>query len=251
MTAGASFKDHFSDKSANYAKYRPRYPDALFDHLAGLCDRQDLAWDCATGNGQSALGLARHFRHVIATDASAAQIDAAIPHPAVSYRVAPAEQGGLDEDSVDLLAVGQALHWFDLAKFFAEAQRAVRPGGVVATWSYRMCTVDDTVDAVLDELYSGIVASFWPPERDIVDNEYRDIEFPVPLIEVPAFEMRLTWAVDDMLGYLRTWSASKRYENQHGEDPVSIIETPLRDTWGDASRDAVWPLTVCAYRIAD
>ena len=251
MTAGTPFKDHFSDKSANYAKYRPRYPDTLFAHLAGLCDGHDLAWDCATGNGQSALGLAEHFRHVIATDASAAQIDAAIRDPRVSYHVAPAEQGGLDDDSVDLLTVGQALHWFDLPRFFAEAARAVRNGGVVAAWSYRMCTVDAAVDGVLDELYSGIVDEFWPPERDIVDNEYRDIEFPAALVEMPDFEMTQTWDVDDMLGYLRTWSASKRFEKQHGQDPVGIIETPLRDNWGDVTRDAVWPLTVCAYRIAD
>ena len=114
-----------------------------------------------------------------------------------------------------------------------------------------MCAVNDAVDPVLDELYSGIVDEFWPPERDIVDNEYRDIEFPAPLIEMPEFEMRLSWSVEDMLGYLRTWSASKRYEEQHGKDPVSIIEAPLRDTWGNVARDAVWPLTVCAYRVAD
>ena len=195
MTADASFKDHFSDKSANYAKYRPHYPDALFDYLAGLCDARERAWDCATGNGQSALGLVAHFERVIATDASAAQVDAAIAHPKVSYRVAPAEQSGLNDVSVDLLTVGQALHWFDLPRFFAEAERVVRTNGVVAAWSYRMCTVETHIDAVLDELYSGIVDAFWPPERAIVDTGYRDIDFPAPLLDIPAFDMSQTWTV--------------------------------------------------------
>lgn len=251
MTAGAAFKDHFSDKSANYARYRPRYPDELFRHLAGLCERHELAWDCATGNGQSALGLADHFAHVVATDASAAQIAAAAANPGVTYRVAPAEQSGLDDNSVDLLTVGQALHWFHLPQFFAEAKRVVKRAGVVATWSYRLCSVDEAVDAVIDHLYSEIVDSFWPPERDIVDNAYRDIEFPAQLLTVPDFEMALEWNIDDMLGYLRTWSASKRYAKHHGQDPVNIIEARLRETWGERKRNAIWPLTVCAYRVAD
>ena len=251
MTAGPSFKDHFSDQSSDYARYRPQYPAPLFAHLAGLCARHERAWDCATGNGQSALGLVAHFAEVIATDASAAQIDAAIPHPQVDYRVAPAEASGLDDGSVDLLTVGQALHWFDLPRFFAEARRVVRQDGVVAAWSYRMCSVDGDVDAVLDHLYSNIVDAFWPPERDIVDNAYRDIEFPAPLLDVPEFAMTLSWSVDDMLGYLRTWSASQRYARRHGSDPVSLIEVPLRSAWGEGERAAAWPLTVCAYRRSD
>ena len=63
--------------------------------------------------------------------------------------------------------------------------------------------------------------------------------------------MSLEWGVDDMLGYLRTWSASKRYAAQHNSDPVNIIEAQLRDAWGDGKHDAVWPLTVCAYRVTE
>lgn len=251
MTAAGTFKDHFSNKSANYARYRPQYPESLFTFLAGCCERHEQAWDCATGNGQSALGLVRHFDDVVATDASTAQIDAAIAAAGVSYRVAPAEQSGLDDNSVDLLTVAQALHWFDLPRFFAEAARVVRSAGVVAAWSYRMCSVDAAVDEPLNQLYADIVDEFWPPERNIVDRNYIDIEFPAPLLDAPGFEMASAWSVDDMLGYLRTWSATKRYEQQHGEDPVAIIEPQLRAAWGDMTRTAVWPLNLCAYRVTD
>ena len=114
-----------------------------------------------------------------------------------------------------------------------------------------MCSVDATVDEPLYQLYSGIVDEFWPPERDIVDRAYNDIEFPAPLLDVPGFQMSSAWTVDDMLGYLRTWSATKRYEKQLGVDPVAIVEPRLRAAWGDTARTAVWPLTVCAYRVTD
>lgn len=114
-----------------------------------------------------------------------------------------------------------------------------------------MCSVDDTVDEPLNRLYADIVDEFWPPERDIVDRAYVDIEFPAPLLDLPGFEMSAAWSVDDMLGYLRTWSATRRYERQHGADPVAIIEPRLRAAWGDATRTAVWPLNVFAYRVTD
>ena len=251
MTGTASFKDHFSGHSASYARHRPGYPAALFSHLADLCVGHALAWDCATGNGQSALGLVHYFERVVATDASSAQIDAAIPHEQISYHVAPAEASGLEANTVDLITIGQALHWFDLPRFFAEAERVVRAGGIVAAWCYGLCSVNSEVDAVVGRLYGDIVDEFWPPERMIVDRAYVDIDFPAPLIDLPAFSMAAEWSVDDMLGYLRTWSASKRFEAQHGHDPVALVETDLRDTWGSGRQDAVWPMTVCAYRLPD
>jgi riboflavin synthase len=78
----AGFKDHFSTASDRYAAHRPDYPPELFDWLASLCPQHDLAWDCATGNGQAALGLTTHFRRIVASDASAAQIRHAQSPPA-------------------------------------------------------------------------------------------------------------------------------------------------------------------------
>lgn len=66
-----SFKDHFLETAAGYVRFRPRYPEALFDYLAGEAPGRERAWDCATGSGQAAIGLARHFEQGIATDAGA------------------------------------------------------------------------------------------------------------------------------------------------------------------------------------
>lgn len=247
MPAGPEFKDHFSAQSAGYARHRPNYPPALFDYLAGLGGRQ-LAWDCATGSGQAAIALTMHFDRVIATDASRSQVDAATAHPGVSYRVATAEDSGLGTATVDLVTVGQALHWFDIPRFFAEASRVLVPGGSVAAWCYELCTVSAECDAVMRRLYDEIVAAFWPPERCLVEERYASIRFPGTEIDTPAFEMTVRWTVDDMLGYLRTWSACQRYLREHGDDPVGQVETGLREAWGPTTRTVRWPLTVRASR---
>ncbi len=247
MPPGPRFNDHFSAQSADYARHRPLYPAELYEFLAGLGGRR-LAWDCATGNGQAAVSLAAHFDRVIATDASRAQIDAAIAHPGVSYRLAAAEDSGLDTDSVDLVTVGQALHWFDTRRFFAEAARVLVPGGSVAAWCYELCTVSPECDAAVGRLYDEIVAPFWPPERRLIEERYAGIRFPGTEIDVPVFEMNVCWTVDDMLGYLRTWSACQRYRREHGDDPVGLVEAELRKAWGRTSRTVRWPLTVRVSR---
>ena len=117
-----AFKDHFSKQAADYAKFRPRYPQKLFDYLGSIAPSRELAWDCGTGNGQAAVGLATVFDHVIATDASEKQIENAQSHERVEYLVAPAENSGIKSGTVDLIMVAQAVHWFDLNRFYAEAR---------------------------------------------------------------------------------------------------------------------------------
>ena len=248
MTAELTFNDHFSGGSARYAQYRPDYPDELFRFLAQNCSRQTLALDCATGSGQAALGLSHYFDGVIAIDASETQIASAIANPRIHYRKALAEQTGLEGQSVDLVSVAQALHWFDHPRFFSEARRVLRPGGLLAAWCYELCSVNDACDAEVQRLYEEIVGEFWPPERRFIDAHYATIEFPEPCIDSPGFQMQVGWHVSHMLGYLRTWSACRRYEDQHGQDPVSIIEPALSAAWGDVKRSVRWPITLRACR---
>jgi len=110
-----SFKDLFSKQSKSYAKFRPNYPGGIFAFAASLArtstpPKERVAWDCATGSGQAAQGLAPHFARIIATDASQAQLSQAPESAAIEYRAAPAEASGLADASVDLVCVAQALH---------------------------------------------------------------------------------------------------------------------------------------------
>lgn len=247
MTVG--FRDHFSARSDNYAQYRPAYPVGLFQYLASVIDDCSVAWDCATGNGQVAVALADYFNEVIASDASESQIAAAIRHPDVEYRIVRAEQSGLSDSSIDLLTVGQAFHWFDEAAFFTEAQRVLKPSGVLAIWCYELCNVTSDCDAIIDTLYRDIVGDCWPPERATVEKGYADVELPGGAIAAPSFEMSLNWRVEDMLGYLGTWSACRRFEAEKGSDPVALIAASLSAAWGGAARRVAWPLRIKISRV--
>jgi len=247
--SGPVFKDHFSERSDNYARYRPQYPAELFAAIRTHCPEPELVLDCATGNGQLAIDLAAFCKRVIATDASAEQIAAATPHPRVQYRVATAEETGLPDDSVDLLTVGQALHWFDHERFGLEARRVIRKNGLLVCASYAVCTVTNEIDPVFDSLYTDLLDAYWPPERVMVEQGYAGIELPGSPLDVGTLAMSAEWSVQDMLGYMRTWSATKRYRKDQGVDPVGLIAEPLVAAWGDQIRTVKWPLAVRASRL--
>ena len=164
------FQDHFYAVAANYAQYRPRYPRELFDYLRGMAPRASRVWDCACGSGQATLELAERFAAVTATDASAEQIAEAPPHPRVTYRVAPAEASGLPDHSADLVTVAQAVHWFDLDRFYAEVRRVLAAGGIIAVWSYGAHQLgDEAIDQLAGDFYHHVVGPYWPPERRFVE----------------------------------------------------------------------------------
>jgi SAM-dependent methyltransferase len=245
------FKDHFSSESSDYARFRPRYGPELFEYLAGLVPDRRLAWDCATGSGQAAIPLGEFFERVIATDASGEQIRSAKANPKIEYRVARAENSGLESASCALVTVAQALHWFDLPAFYAEAKRVLKPGGILAVWAYTFMDVGPAMDDVVNHFYRVIVGPFWPPERLTVERGYRSLPFPFDELDPPEFFLTAEWSVDALLGYLRTWSASKKYCQAQGEDPVALIEAKLRALWpnGQETQPVEWPIALRIGRL--
>ena len=247
----SGFKNHFSDASGDYAAFRPSYPDALFAWLAAAAPACDTAWDCATGSGQAALGLATRFSHVLASDASAAQIAHASPHPRVVYRAAPAEASGLADASVDLVTVAQAAHWFDLPRFYAEARRVLKPGGVLALWGYGHLELPGDLAAPYQRFHTETVGPWWPPERALVENRYRDLDFPFEEIAAPAFAIEAEWTLPRLLAYLATWSAVKRCRAATGGDPLPALAKELARQWRepDTAKPLVWPLFMRVARM--
>jgi SAM-dependent methyltransferase len=245
-----TFKDLFSAQSGEYARFRPTYPEALFAWLASVAPGRACAVDVATGNGQAALLLAPHFVRVVALDASAAQVAQAPACDRVQYGVAPAEATGLDRGSADLLTAAQAFHWFDQPRFFGEAARLLRPGGVLAVWCYGLARIAPAVDAVVQQLYGPVLGSYWEPERRLVEDGYRAVAFPFEAVEAPPFEMSAEWDLAGLVGYLRTWSALKAFVRARGGDPLAAVAPDLARAWGDpaAPRPVRWPLSVHARR---
>ena len=245
---------HFETGSAEYRRHRPTYPQPLFRHLASIAPATGIAWDCGTGNGQAAVGLANEFTEVIATDASQRQLDEATPHARVEYRRAPADDSGLPEGSVDLVTVAQALHWFDLERFYREVNRVAKPGGVLAAWCYTLVRVTPAVDREIERFYTDVVGPYWPRERVHVENAYRDLPFPfAELPSPPPLAMALEWDLADLVGYVRTWSPVRIFAAERGYDPLTEFVPKVETAWGDPRerRTVRWPLHFRIGRVKD
>lgn len=245
------FKDHFSGRAELYSRFRPTYPNELFDWIGKVTPRRDVVWDCATGSGQAAIGLARVFDRVIATDASEKQISMADPHTSIDYRVASAYDNGLPDESVDAVTVAQAIHWFDHAQFYAEAKRTVRPDGLVVIWGYGDPVIDNLrLDRIVHDYNRGTIESYWRSERNIILAGLRTIPFPFREIAAPSLTMEHSWTLAELCGYMRTWSATAAYAEKHGGDPVAPVEAALGEYWGEGVHTVQWPLYVRAGRVA-
>ncbi len=241
--------DRFSDIAEGYARYRPKYPDALFDVVFSHVSHRRNAWDVGTGNGQVAHILANTFETVIATDISRTQINEAIEERNITYRVCPAEQSGIPSATIDLTTVAQAAHWFDLDAFAKEVQRVSAEHAILGIWGYHLIQTRPDVDALIQYLYRDILDGFWDPQRTMIDRHYRDIAMPFEECPCPDFQMQNTYDADALLGYLRTWSAVRKYVVQHGRDPVGIIEADVRKAFGTHQILCTTPLFLRLWKI--
>ena len=251
MTSSPRFKDHFSEVAAAYARYRPSYPTALVDFLAAIAPAQRLAWDSGCGSGQLSLLLAGPFARVVATDASPEQIARAAAHPNVDYRCARADASGLAARVADLATAAQAAHWFDLAAYYAEVRRVTRPGGIVALIGYGVVSAGTGLDEVIRPFYEHVLAPYWPPERRHVDEGYRSLPFPFDELDAPAFDIRLDWRLEQLVGYVGTWSAVSALEQAQGQGPFATFRRELANAWGPATavRTVRWPLGLRVGRV--
>lgn len=239
-----SFKDHFSGHAALYAKYRPDYPPELYAYLATLTPHCDIALDCATGNGQAAVGLARYFSKVVATDGSVQQLRNAQRAERVAYVANLAEQPAFRDASIDLVTAAQAAHWFDHERFYGQVRRVLRPRGALAIWTYGIASIAPEIDAVIADFYLNGVGEYWPPERRFVEAGYKNMPFPFREVAVPALQLKMQWDLDALMGYVSTWSAVQRYTKVNGTDPLVKLRERVEPVWnsGDKLRPVVWSL---------
>ena len=245
----SGFKDHFSERAAGYAVYRPHYPPTLAAWLATAAPARKLAWDVGCGSGQLSTLLGDHFEKVIATDASSAQIERAAAHPRVEYRMEPAESSSLASSSADLITVAQAAHWMKLDAFYKEARRVAREGALIALVAYERTRIDPSIDPIIERFYAGDLAAWWPPERKHIETGYRTLDFPFEPVAAPLFEMKATWTADQLAGYIRTWSAVRAMEAANGPRATNRFEDAVRRAWGPGAREGTWPIVVLAGRV--
>ncbi len=236
-------KDNFSSQANVYAQYRPGYPRELFEYILGFVKEKDLAWDCGTGNGQSALELSNYFKKVFATDISQKQLDNAVAKENILYALEPAEKTSLADRSVDLITVAQAIHWFRFDAFYAEVKRVAKPGAVIAVWTYSLLKISDEIDTIINEYHFSTLENYWDPERKYVDDGYASISFPFTEVRTPAFNIELNWSLNELEGYLNTWSALQKFITANSYSPVKDIIEKIRPYWGDGEkRKMIFPV---------
>jgi ubiquinone/menaquinone biosynthesis C-methylase UbiE len=222
-------KDNFSGHAERYAVYRPNYPQALFDFILSRVTHKRTAWDCATGNGQTATKLARVFEKVYATDISQRQLDNAPTADNVYYSLQEAEKTSFADGVFDLITVSQALHWFKFDQFYDEVRRVGKSGAVIAAWSYSLFQVNTDIDSLMEEFHFGLLDKYWDEERKYVDEGYKTIPFPFKEIETPSFQMQFDWTIEQVEGYLNTWSAVVKFIKQEQYNPVDELIKKIRN----------------------
>lgn len=246
-------KDNFSKQAKGYSKFRPVYPNALFNEILSHVNDRRSCWDCATGNGQIASVMSDHFNEIVATDISDSQLESAVRKPNINYLNCRAEQTPFNDNSFDLITVGQAIHWFDFEAFNAEVKRVSRPNGVIAIIGYGLMYANDAFDELLLKFYNEKIGKYWDPERKHIDSRYASVPFPFEEINLSRnYSIDVKWNRDKLEGYLNTWSSVNRYISQNGQNPVDSFVQELNKSgvWNeDQWLDVHFPLFIKLGRI--
>ena len=222
-------KDLFSSNSLRYKQARPTYSTQIVKEILKHVPERTFAWDCGAGSGQFTQLLAPYFKRVLATDISEAQLQQAPYFENVSYQVQAAEQTTLPDQSIDLVTVAQAIHWFDFDVFYKEVKRVLKPQGVFAAIGYGLIEVQNAaINGLVQQLYFETLKGYWDSERRYIDELYQTIPFPFQEKTVPALHLHYQWTGQQLLSYLKTWSALKHYQQHNSNDPLQPISEALQ-----------------------
>jgi ubiquinone/menaquinone biosynthesis C-methylase UbiE len=236
-------KDNFSTQADVYAKYRPQYPHGLFEYIMSFVKEKNLAWDCGTGNGQTAKELSNYFEKVYASDISTKQIEHADKKYNIYYAVEPAEKTSIENNTVDLITVSQALHWFNFENFYAEVKRVSKPTAVIAVWTYSLLQIDPVTDKLIHDYHFKTLEKYWDEERKYVDDGYNKIPFPFKKIDTQDFFIEVNWNTEDLEGYFNTWSALQKFIKENNYNPVPDLMKEIKLNWPDSEyRNIIFPI---------
>ncbi|MCB0488502.1 MAG: class I SAM-dependent methyltransferase [Cyclobacteriaceae bacterium] len=235
-------KDLFSGHADLYASFRPTYPNDLFQFIFKNVGQFDKAWDCGTGNGQVAQSLAPHFKSVEATDISRKQLENAKVIENINYQVCSAESTPFSKNSFDLISVGQAIHWFDLNKFYSECQRVAKPGCVIALFGYSPMRMSMEFDKLVDDFYFNVIYDYWETERRIVEDQYQSLPLPFELIKSPAFKIEQNLTIQAVEGYFNTWSSVQKFVKERGFNPVPQLMSEIKLLWKEEVQSVYFPV---------
>ncbi|MFI6363954.1 methyltransferase domain-containing protein [Nocardia sp. NPDC050630] len=247
LSAGAApVRNWFDRGGQTYARFRPEYPARLSMFLASLAPCAALAVDVGCGSGQLTAQLAPYFDTTIGVDPSGDQLDNARPRERIRYLRASAEVLPVPARSASLVTAAQAAHWFDRPAFYSEVRRIAVHNAVLALISYGVMQLEPDLDGRFERFYRSEIGPYWPPERKLVDSGYADIDFPFDEYPAPPMQIRKDWDLNELLGYLSTWSAVRRAEEAGKSEVLQAFAADLTDLWGDPTtpRQVTWPVNM-------
>jgi len=248
--------------SSTYANVRQQYPEEwakLILEYAGSIPR-NVVLDVACGSGQAAKALASHFKRVLAIDQSSTQIrssfsdEAQLAESGIEFFTGEAEDmSNIDDGIVDVLVVAQALHWFDLSKFFAEANRVMHSGSVFAASVYgpemnfaHSPEITGLITSVLNKLWTDLKEVPWT--RAFV-NHYKDISFPFTEVEYKTFQIKRQLTSEQVIDWITTWAALQTFKNIFPDrpDPTLPLIQQLKTLLPEES-EITWKATLVLGR---
>src|SRR6201999_343775 len=97
-------------------------------------------------------------------------------------------------NSVDLITVATAAHWFNHDEFYKEVQRVAKPDAIIAVWAYAEANISPETDKLMEWFMYDYLADYWPPGRWYIRESYETLPFPFQQIKTPDFKCRFDWA---------------------------------------------------------
>lgn len=207
MPAGDS-SQRFSDRVADYLRWRPSYPAAILDFMAERCGLTTdwVVADIGSGTGLLSRLFLDHGNRVIGVEPNREMRAAAEEIFADSALFASvggrAEETGLAAGSVKLVTAGQAFHWFDSGRARAEFERILEPGGwVTLIWNDRRKTATPFLRA-----YEELLSTWATDYREVDHTRIGPAEirsfFGSVSVTTAAFDNRQSLDFDGLRGRL-------------------------------------------------
>jgi len=223
----------FSLESEQYALYRPTYPNELIELIVSLSPNLFFAWDVACGNGQLTFELSNYFEQVIGTDISQEQLENAQKNDNILYKVESSSLSSIGNSNIDLITVAQAIHWFEFDTFYSEVKRVAKPNAIIAIIGYELLSISKEIDECVFDFYSNKLNDYWDERRRYIDEQYSTIPFPFEEVKIPQYNCKMRWNRDELIGYLSTWSAVKKYKQKNGIDPILELKEQIYRLWNE------------------
>lgn len=184
----------------------------------------------------------------MATDINESQLQRAMKHPKVTYHHTPLSMSDDDlvtllggENSIDLIVVAQALHYFDLKRFYSIVKRVLRKqGGIIAAWVYNDLIITPKVDSIMKRLVDSTLP-FRNPTMNLAFDGYKTIEFPFNYKNVrlgtqgspKVLDIPHKLSLNGFLGFLKSWQPLVKAKEQGVELLTSCMIDEFKEAWGD------------------